>query len=146
VIFCYCWLRSACTLPDRSVSVCSVACVLRTCKSGCSSSIVSTVIMPEKAAQPDDTSLPIVPSLLSWKIISALYQIEKKKLSGHYRMLAIHAPFLLLAMLHRPPSLARLLHRESLVVCWPRAESTRLALPWIRSGRIAKVRMTGRFY
>ena len=28
VIFCCCWLRSACTLPDRSV--CYLACVLRT--------------------------------------------------------------------------------------------------------------------
>ena len=86
--------------------------------------------MPEKAVQPDDTSLPIV---LSWKIISALYQTVKKKLSGPYRMLPIHAPFLLLAMLHRPPSSLDC-SIESLVVCWPRAESTRPGLPWIRSG------------
>jgi hypothetical protein len=58
---------------------------------------------------------------------------QKKKLSGPYRMLAIHAPFLLLAMLHRPPSSLDC-STESLVVCWPRAESTRPGLPWIRSG------------
>ena len=46
--------------------------------------------------------------------------------------LSILAPFLLLAMLHRPPSLEY--STEPPVVCWPRAESTRPALPWIRSG------------
>jgi len=64
-------------------------------------------------------------------LISALYQmvnvadryVEEKKLVGP---LSIHAPFLLLAMLHRPPSLDY--STESSVVCWPRAESTRLAL------------------
>ena len=58
----------------------------------------------------------------------SLLLIQKKV----FGPLSILAPFLLLAMLHRPPSLEY--STEPPVVCWPRAESTRPALPWIRSG------------
>ena len=83
--------------------------------------------------------MPIEPSSRLWKTISALYQIfvvtaereieRGKSCSVPYRMLSIHAPFLLLAMLRRTPSLKPSSAPPSLIGMAGR-EPSRFTLPY----------------